>query len=99
MPINVIRPPMRIIGVGLSPSTRNARRDAPMGSPRRLMETTGASTYLRAQLYMVCPKIMGTTARARNSRCSSSGYGAMGVPVSIPPTDSTAADVMYIGVT
>jgi hypothetical protein len=43
-------PPISVSVEGASLRKRRARMVAPTGSPRRLMETMGAETYLRAQL-------------------------------------------------
>lgn len=72
MPVKVRTAPNTVSGVGYSLSMAPANAAAPTGSPRSETATTDAGTNRRAQLYRVCPKIVGTIARARKIQYSRS---------------------------
>src|SRR5262245_2893655 len=64
IPARTSTPPTKVDLAGTWPKIRNARIDAPRGSPRNARETTDAGTYRKAQFKTVWPRIVGTTANS-----------------------------------
>ena len=65
IPRSVIKPPSISNPDGISPKTKAANRLAPRGSPRTAAETIVAGKYFKVQLSVLCPKTVGTKARAK----------------------------------